>query len=125
VSDFDQMGIVVDWVDACRKGDLMTLLDLYADDAQAECTCNGTQRYSGRSELEAYWQPRLSTFSAAGFGLEEIHPAPDGVDLEYSVAGALRIHVSFRFSPEGKIRSTLCEPALQNVRDGCWCRLAS
>ena len=25
VSDFDQMGIVVDWVDACRKGDLATL----------------------------------------------------------------------------------------------------
>ncbi len=125
MSEFDQMGIVVDWVDACRKGDLMTLLDLYADDAEVECTCNGTQRYRGRSELEAYWQPRLSTFAAAGFGLEEIQPAPDGVDLEYSVAGALRILASFRFSLEGKIRSTQCEPAPQTVRDGCSCRLAS
>ena len=119
MSDFDQMGIVVDWVDACRKGDLTTLLDLYADDAQVECTCNGARRYRGRSELEAYWQPRLSAFSLAGFGLEEIRPAPHGVDLEYSVAGALRIHASFRFSPEGKIRSTLCEPARQNAHDGC------
>nr|WP_246550151.1 nuclear transport factor 2 family protein [Bradyrhizobium liaoningense] len=115
------MGIVVDWVDACRKGDLMTLLDLYADDAQVECTCNGTQLYRGRSELEAYWQPRLSTFSLAGFGLEEIRPVPQGVALEYSVAGALRIHASFRFSPEGKIHSTLCEPARQNAHNGCAC----
>ncbi|WP_440636801.1 YybH family protein [Bradyrhizobium sp. PUT101] len=121
MSDFDQMGIIVDWVDACRKGDLTALLDLYADDAQLECTCNGTQRYQGRGELEAYWQPRLSAFLSVGFGLEEIHPAPHGVDLEYSVAGALRIQASFRFSPEGKIRSTVCEPALQNAHDGCVC----
>jgi hypothetical protein len=114
VSDFDQMGVVVDWVDACRNGDLAMLLDLYADDAQLECTCNGSQRYRGRSELEAYWRPRLDAFSLAGFGLEEISPAPQGVDLEYSVAGALRIRASFRFSPEGKIYSTLCGPARQS-----------
>ncbi|WP_407116482.1 nuclear transport factor 2 family protein [Bradyrhizobium sp. LMG 9283] len=121
MSDFDQMGIIIDWVDACRKGDLATLLDLYADDAQLECSCNGMRRYRGRSEIEAYWQPQLSAFSSAGFGLEEIHPAPHGIDLEYSVAGALRIQASFRFSPDGKIRSTLCEPARQNAHDGCAC----
>ena len=121
MSDFDQMGLVVDWVDACRQGDLAMLLDLYADNAELECTCNGNHRYYGRSELEAYWQPRLSTFSSAGFGLEEIHPVPHGVDLEYSVAGALRIRASFRFSSEGKIRSTICEPALQDAHDCCAC----
>ena len=122
MSDIDQMGIVVDWVDACRKGDLATLLDLYADDAEVECTCNGTQfSYRGRRELEIYWGPRLSTFSLAGFGLEEISPVPHGIDLEYSVAGSLRIHASFRFSAEGKIYSTLCEPAQQDPHDGCAC----
>ena len=116
--DFDQMGLVVDWVDACRKGDLATLLDLYADDAEVECTCNGTPFfYRGRRELETYWGPRLSAFSSAGFGLEEINPAPNGIDLEYSVAGALRVHASFRFSPEGKIYSTLCVPARQGSHD--------
>lgn len=110
--DFDQMGLVVDWVDACRNGDLATLLDLYAED-----TCNGTHLYRGRRELETYWGPKLSAFSSAGFGLEEIHPAQNGIDLEYSVAGALRIHASFRFSAEGKIHSTLCEPARQGSHD--------
>ena len=115
--DFDQMGLVVDWVDACRKGDLAMLLDLYADDAELECTCNGTRLYRGRRELETYWGPKLSAFSSAGFGLEEIHPAQNGIDLEYSVAGALRVRASFRFSPEGKIYSTLCEPAQQGSYD--------
>lgn len=118
MSNFDQMGIVVDWVDACRKGDLAMLLDLYADDAQVECTCNGTSRHRGRRELETYWAPRLSTYSSVDFDLEEITPAPHGIDLEYSVAGSLRIHASFRFSAEGKIFSTLCEPAKQHAH-GC------
>lgn len=119
--DFDQMGLVVDWVDACRKGDLATLLDLYADDAELECTCNGTQIYRGRRELETYWGPKLSAFSSAGFGLEEIHPVQNGIDLEFSVAGSLRIHASFRFSAEGKIYSTLCGPARENPHNGCAC----
>ncbi|MFT4118645.1 nuclear transport factor 2 family protein [Bradyrhizobium sp.] len=119
--DFDQMGIVIDWVDACRTGDLAMLLDLYADDAQLECSCNGTNHYRGRSELETYWQPRLNAYSTAGFGLEEISPVPNGVDVEYSVAGSLRIHATFRFSPEGKIYSTVCEPARQNPPDRSCC----
>ncbi|MEK9283774.1 MULTISPECIES: nuclear transport factor 2 family protein [unclassified Bradyrhizobium] len=121
MSDFDQMGIVVDWVDACRKGDLATLLDLYADDAALECTCNDTRRYRGRSELETYWRSQLNAFSLAGFALEEIAPMPPGVDLEYSVAGSLHIRVSFRFSPEGKIERMLCAPAWQDLHDACVC----
>ncbi|GGI29992.1 nuclear transport factor 2 family protein [Bradyrhizobium guangdongense] len=121
MSDFDQMGLVVDWVDACRRGDLATLLDLYADDAELKCTCNGTRLYRGRSALEAYWGPKLSAFSSAGFGLEEIHPAQNGVDLEYSIAGSLRIRASFRFSADGKIHGTLCEPAQQDAHQGCVC----
>lgn len=119
--DFDQMGIIVDWMDACRKGDLATLLDLYADDGKVECSCNGTHLYRGRHELETYWGPKLGAFSSAGFGLEEIHPAQNGIDLEYSIAGALRIRASFRFSAEGKIHSTLCEPAPQGSHDCAAC----
>lgn len=115
--DFDQMGLIVDWVDACRKGDLPALLELYAEDGAVECSCNGTQLYRGRGELEAYWRPQLSTFSSAGFGLEEIHPAQNGIDLEYSVAGALRVRASFCFSADGKIHRMLCEPARQGSHD--------
>ena len=121
MSDFDSMGIAVDWLDACRKGDLEALLGLYADDAELECRCDGTRLYRGRSEIEAYWGPRLGGFSAAGFGLEEINPAPRGVELEYSIAGSLRIRAVFGFNADGKICRTVCEPAPQNPADCCAC----
>lgn len=121
VSDFDHMGIVIDWVDACRTGDLATLLDLYADDAEVDCTCADTRRYRGRRELAAYWGPRLGAYVSAGFGLEDIAPLRDGVELEYSVAGALRIRATFHFRSDGKIHSTQCEPARQTAHAGCVC----
>ena len=119
MSDFDQMGLVVDWLDACRKGDLSALLDLYADDAQVECECDGTRLYRGRDEIGAYWGPKLHVFSSAGFGLEEIGPTTSGVELEYSVAGSLRVRAKFGFSAEGKIYRTMCEPGLQDRSQGC------
>ena len=121
MSDFDQMGIVVDWFDACRKGDLEGLLSLYADDASLECQCDGERHYRGRHELGAYWGPRLGTFVSAGFGLEDINPAAGGVALEYSIAGSLRIRASFSFRDDGKISRTTCEPALQSTGDCCAC----
>ncbi|MES1149211.1 MAG: nuclear transport factor 2 family protein [Bradyrhizobium guangdongense] len=121
MDDIDQMGIVVDWLDACRKGDLDTLLDLYADDAELECQCDGAHVYHGRSEIETYWGPKLVVFPATGVGLEDISPAPQGISLEYSVAGSLRIRALFGFAANGKIVRTLCEPAQQNPADCCSC----
>src|SRR4029078_10345280 len=37
---FDAVGIVVDWIDACRQRRLDALLDLYDDAATVEC-CEG------------------------------------------------------------------------------------
>ncbi len=117
MSDFDQMGIVVDWFDACRKGDLEVLLQLYAEDASLECRCDGTHVWRGHSDLEAYWRPRLDVFVSSGLALEDINPAPFGVALEYSIAGSLRIRALFGFGADGKISRTSCEPAQQNPGD--------
>ena len=119
VSDFDQIGIVVDWMDACRKGDLASLLDLYADDASLECRCDGSRLYSGRRELEDYWRPQLDVFSTVGIRLDEITPAPHRVEFEYSIAGSLRVRATFDFTEEGKIVRTRCEPALQDQCAAC------
>ena len=121
MSDFDQMGVVVDWLDACRKGDLGTLINLYAEDASLECQCDGTHLYRGRSELRAYWGPRLGPFSSAGFGLEEIGPARQGIELEYSIAGSLRFRAWFGFSADGKIACATCGPSPQNQSDCSAC----
>ena len=80
--DFDQVALVVDWLDACRNRDLAALLALYADDATFECGCGEVGLHEGRAELEAYWRPRLDALAPTAFGLEEITPTADGVVLE-------------------------------------------
>ncbi len=108
--DFDQIALVVDWLDACRNRDLTTLLDLYADDATLECRCDGVQVSGGRAELEAYWRPRLEALAPTAFGLEEIAQTPEGVVLDLSHEGKL-VRIAFTFSRDAKIQRTACGPA--------------
>ncbi len=109
--DFDQIGLVVDWLDACRKRDLAGLLDLYAVDATLECRCGDGTLSAGRAELEAYWRPRLDALVPTAFGLEEVTPTADGVELDYLSHEGKPVRIAFTFSAEGKIRQTSCAPA--------------
>jgi ketosteroid isomerase-like protein len=117
--DFDRIAIVVDWLDACRKRDLVALLGLYADDANLQCTCDGNMFLHGRAALEAYWRPRFKAFPPAAFGLEEITPTADGVVLDYSGPDGRPVRISFAFSAGGKIRHTNCAPSSAISRDDC------
>lgn len=111
VRDFDQVGLVVDWLDACRKRDLAGLLDLHTADATLECRCGDGTRSAGRAELEVYWRPRLDALVPTAFGLEEITPTAEGVELDYLSHEGKPIRVVFTFSADGKIRQASCAPA--------------
>lgn len=108
---FDKLAIVVDWLDCCRSRNLEALLDLYSEHADLECACEDV-RISGRTQLEAYWKPKLSAgISPTAFGLEEISPVGDRVMLDYlSFAGA-PVRITFTFDENGKVLHTSCEPA--------------
>ena len=108
--DFDNMAVVVDWLDARRSENLESLLDCYADDAGLDCRCEGIY-LSGRNGLAAYWKPRLKGLSATAFGLEEITPVPEGVMLEYLDHETRPVKVVFCFNSRGKIALMRCEPA--------------
>jgi ketosteroid isomerase-like protein len=108
--DFDQVAVVVDWLDACRNRDLTALLDLYADDAKLECQCGEAEVSQGRAELESYWRPRLNALAPAAFGLEEITPAAGSVVLDYLSHDGKPVRIAFTFTPGGKIRHTSCAP---------------
>ena len=114
--DFDQVALVVDWLDACRNRDLAALLDLYADDAKLECQCGEVEVSEGRAELESYWRPRLNALVPTAFGLEEIEPTPDGVQLDYVSHEGLRVRMIFSFTTDGKILRTHCAPFSQPSR---------
>src|SRR3981189_839219 len=82
--DFDQIAIVVDWLDACRARDLEALLDLYAQDASLECVCNDRKIFQGRADLASYWRPRLGDFLPAAFGVGGKKPDPEGAVGDYT-----------------------------------------
>jgi hypothetical protein len=109
--DFDQIAIVVDWLDACRARDLEAVLDLYAQDASLECVCNDRKILQGRAELAAYWRPRLGDFSPTAFGLEEITLDAGGVVLDYIGFEGKPVRIFFAFDENGKIMKTRCEPS--------------
>jgi len=113
--DFDQIALVVDWLDACRNRDLTTLLDLYADDATLECRCGGVNVSKGRAALETYWRPRLEALAPSAYGLEEITLTTEGVVLDLSHEGTL-VRIAFTFSRDAKIQRTACAPAGQALR---------
>ena len=38
---FDPMGLVIDWLDACKERRLSSLIDLYDESATLDCCCEG------------------------------------------------------------------------------------
>lgn len=115
--DFDQVALVVDWLDACRNRDLAALLDLYADDAKLECQCGEAEVSQGRAELESYWRPRLKVLAPTAFGLEEITPASGSVVLDYLSYEGKPVRIAFNFTRDGKIQRTSCAPTGQMPRE--------
>jgi hypothetical protein len=108
---FDAIGVVVDWIDACKHGQLTTLLNLYANDATVEC-CQGG-RFRGRSEMETYWRPRLARPAAGAFEIDALFPESGGVSLDYRGYDGQPVRTHFRFDDTGKIRLTACLPIRQ------------
>jgi ketosteroid isomerase-like protein len=114
--DFDQIALVVDWLDACRNRDLATLLDLYADDARLECQCGEVRVSEGRAGLESYWRPRLEALAPTAFGLQEITPTAAGVVLDYLSHEGEPVRIAFSFSRDARIQRTACLPVEQALR---------
>src|ERR1700710_2590891 len=104
--NFDHVAIVIDWLDACRRRDLVALLDLYAGDASLLCECEKQKTCRGRSQLEAYWRSRLDGNAPNAFGLEEIAPSPGGVELDYLSHEGKPVRIVFTFAADGKILQT-------------------
>jgi len=101
---FDAVGIVVDWIDACKQQRLDVLLDLYDDAATIECREGGTFR--GRSAMEWYWRSKLAGPAARAFEIDALCPEPDGVSLDYRGYDGKPVRTHFRFNDAGKITLT-------------------
>ncbi|MCA6100617.1 nuclear transport factor 2 family protein [Bradyrhizobium australafricanum] len=103
---FDAIGIVIDWIDACKQRRLDDLLDLYDETATVEC-CEGGS-FQGRAAMKWYWDQRLAAFGADAFEIEALMPEGDCVSLDYRAYDGQRVRTYFRFTDAGKIRLTAC-----------------
>ena len=102
--DFDPLAVVIDWLDACRSGDLDALLDLYEERATLECGCEGA-RLTGREPLSAYWTGKLQNQLPTAFTLDDLTVTEDGIWVDYRNNKASLVRAHFRFSPSGKIET--------------------
>ena len=109
-NDYDPIGIVVDWIDACKSRRLDALLDLYDVSAAVECKCREGGSFQGRSAIEAYWRERLARSGEDTFEIDALVPDPDGIVLDYHGFDGVPVRTYFRFTASGKIRLTACEP---------------
>jgi hypothetical protein len=105
---FDAIGVVVDWIDACKQRRLDDLLNFYNATATVECCEGGSFR--GRSEMESYWRPRPARAVTGPFEIDALFPDADGVPLDYRGYDGVRVRTRFRFTSTGKISLTACAP---------------
>ncbi len=105
---FDAIGMVVDWIDACRQWRLADLVDLYDDEATLDC-CGG-DRFEGRYALLRYWKPKLQKRLPSAFGIDALMPEATGVCVNYRDYDGPAVRTHFRFNSQGKIVYIACAP---------------
>ena len=103
--DFDHSGVVVDWLDACRCGQLVALLNLYEERATLRCDCGGID-LAGRNSLAIYWKSKLENKAASAFTLDDIILTGNKIQVNCQDCKGKPVRIHFRFSPLGKILHT-------------------
>ncbi|MCP3442349.1 nuclear transport factor 2 family protein [Bradyrhizobium sp. CCGUVB14] len=106
---FDSLAAVVDWLDACRRGDLNSLLDFYDERAVMECNCEGVS-ITGRHAISAYWAPKLASKHIRGFNLDHLALTGHGVQIDYQNYEGKPVRLYFRFGVSGQIIYASCGP---------------
>jgi hypothetical protein len=109
---FDPLALVVDWLDACRLGELDELLDLYDERETLEGDCERVS-LTGRKSIAAYWAPKLERRIVSAFTLDDMILTDCGVLVDYRGYDGKAVRIHFHFSPSGKILHTSCGPRVR------------
>jgi ketosteroid isomerase-like protein len=105
---FDPMAVAVDWLDACRAGDIEMILEMHAEDAVVHCGCGDVKTVTGRDALRAYWVDHLRKYPAST--LDDLNPSHAGPLLSY-VTGTGVMRALFEFDATGRIKTLNCAPS--------------
>jgi len=108
-NDFDRSSVVVDWLDACRSGQLNALLNLYEERATLICDCDGIN-LAGRNSMAIYWKSKLESKAASAFSLGGMILTGDEIQVDCQGCKGKPVRIHFRFSPLGKILHIKFDP---------------
>ena len=107
--DFENSGVVVDWLAACRSGQLDALLNLYEERATLICDCDGID-LAGRNSIAIYWKSKLESKVVSAFTLDGMILTGDEIQVDCQSCKGKSVRIHFRFSPLGKILLTRFRP---------------
>ena len=107
ICNVDTLALVVDWLDACRSQDLLTLLILYHPHATIDCDCERVS-VSGLDQIANYWRPKFLRPNRSAFKLIQIAPLGRDVSLDYTGHSGLPIETVMSISAQGQITRTIC-----------------
>ena len=116
MTSFDPIAAAIDWLDAYRAASL-SIVDLYADGAALECSCNGQEIMFGRVAITEYWRQRFQDKPAGE--LTDLQPDVDAIVVSFRVPDGI-VQAVLDFDPNGKIERLRCgyKPiALRRARD--------
>ena len=108
---FDPVGVVIDWLDACKARRLEDLLNLYDARGSLRCTCGGPCLYRGREDLARYWSTRLERAAPDAFSLTDLAAENDGdkavVTLDYVAYDGKQFVFAFSSRKRGRLENRL------------------
>jgi FixJ family two-component response regulator len=112
--DFDHSGTVIDWLNACRSGQLDALVNLHDVQATLRCDCDGVD-LAGRNSLAIYWKSKFQSKAASAFTLNDMILTGDEIQLDCQSCKGKPVRVHFRFNTSGKILHTRFVPLTHSV----------
>jgi hypothetical protein len=99
--NFDRLGIVIDWLDACRARKVVALLELYDSNAMHIEDSNSAV---GLVAVKNYWNRSFANPHPEAFKLYDIQVQTEWILLDYSSVEGTRVQLRFEFSDAGKIK---------------------
>jgi hypothetical protein len=106
---FDLIGVVVDWLDACRARRLNDLLDLYDTNGSLRCACSEPFIYQGRDDLFRYWSVRLERSVPHAFSLMDLEISDESsIRMSYLGYDGRPVEARFSFTNTGRIADMRC-----------------
>jgi DNA-binding response OmpR family regulator len=101
--------VALEWLDACRSGQLDALLDLHEERATLTCDCERVN-LDGRNAIATYWKSKLESRAASAFTLDDMFLAGDEIQVHCHGCKGEPVSVHLRFSPSGKVFHTRFSP---------------